>query len=324
MKNQYHQDMLPLSNYLNTIYLFFRPLIKWFLHRFTNLCELQRLVYGAPDGYRRYKLVERSLYLSKRPQIKNLVYCLNEITSHCIPESLIDAEITTRAIDTILNVKKIKPKYHPGFSDAFGRCIDGIYTYKMLESYVEKLRLQQYSSENFEHEQKLLLLWNNLMPNIPLENRITKQWQQIGFQGDDPSTDFRGMGILALDNLLFFSSEYSGTARHILSHSQHPKYGYTLAVVGINITHMAWRLLKSGQAKSHFYNLSRTHGYLNIEHFHQFYCYLLYEFDSFWIKLKPNNLMEFNNVQERFEKSIVKSTEKENCLFKMNLSVENV
>ncbi len=32
--------------------------------------------------------------------------------------------------------------------------------------------------------------------------RITKQWQDIGFQGDDPGTDFRGMGMLGLHNLM--------------------------------------------------------------------------------------------------------------------------
>lgn len=45
-------------------------------------------------------------------------------------------------------------------------------------------------------------LWGLLMPNIKLESRITKQWGDIGFQGDDPKTDFRGMGLLGLVNLL--------------------------------------------------------------------------------------------------------------------------
>ena len=34
------------------------------------------------------------------------------------------------------------------------------------------------------------------------QNRVSKQWQDIGFQGDDPKTDFRGMGMLGLLNLL--------------------------------------------------------------------------------------------------------------------------
>lgn len=45
-------------------------------------------------------------------------------------------------------------------------------------------------------------LWNLLMPTKTLKARISKQWADIGFQGDDPKTDFRGMGILGLINLV--------------------------------------------------------------------------------------------------------------------------
>lgn len=46
-------------------------------------------------------------------------------------------------------------------------------------------------------------LWDLLMPTAKLESRITKQWGDIGFQGDDPKTDFRGMGMLGLNNLVW-------------------------------------------------------------------------------------------------------------------------
>lgn len=269
-------------------------------------------------------MVERSLNLSKKSQIKHLVYCLDEIASNQLDETRIQFDIVRRSVDTILLAKKINPKYHPGFPSGIAQCVEAIWGYKRLLAIVEELKSESYDSQNITHEHKLKALWHNLMPDVKLETRITKQWQDIGFQSDDPATDFRGMGILGLDNLLYFSREYPGTARHLLSHSQHPKYGYTLAVVGINITHMAWRLLKSGQLKSHFYNLSRKQGYPKIEHFHQFYCYLLYEFDSFWIDAKPDNLMEFNNVQAKFEKAIIDISDRENCQFKINLSVENV
>lgn len=39
-------------------------------------------------------------------------------------------------------------------------------------------------------------LWNLMMRDTPLEERITKQWGDLGFQGKDPQTDFRGMGML--------------------------------------------------------------------------------------------------------------------------------
>ena len=33
------------------------------------------------------------------------------------------------------------------------------------------------------------------MPDTTLENRISSQWGEIGFQGKNPETDFRGMGM---------------------------------------------------------------------------------------------------------------------------------
>lgn len=52
------------------------------------------------------------------------------------------------------------------------------------------------------------------------------------FIGDDPKTDFRGMGVLGLENLLFFASEYNSIAQRILLKSQHPNHGYAFAIVG--------------------------------------------------------------------------------------------
>ena len=33
-----------------------------------------------------------------------------------------------------------------------------------------------------------------MMPGSTLDGRISKQWGELGFQGKDPQTDFRGMG----------------------------------------------------------------------------------------------------------------------------------
>lgn len=121
------------------------------------------------------------------------------------------------------------------------------------------------------------------------------------FQGDDPKTDFRGMGLLGLENLLFFAQEYTNAARHVLSHSMHPQHGYTFAIVGINLTSMALSLLKLGHAKTHIYNAIPSYATLNT--FHHLYCYLFYEFDRFWMERKPN-IMDFSMVQARFEKNI--------------------
>jgi len=40
------------------------------------------------------------------------------------------------------------------------------------------------------------------MPGRKLESRVSSNWKDLGFQGEDPKTDFRGMGLLGLENLL--------------------------------------------------------------------------------------------------------------------------
>ena len=68
----------------------------------------------------------------------------------------------------------------------------------------------KYDKKNDEHEKKLMTLWSTLKPKEELGERKTKKWIDIGFQGDDPATDFRGSGILGLDQLLSVttSAEY--------------------------------------------------------------------------------------------------------------------
>ena len=92
----------------------------------------------------------------------------------------------------------------------------------------------------------------------------------------------------------YFVETYPNAASHILSHSHHPQHGYSFAIVGINITHMAYRLLAGGQAKSHMYNVTTSSARTasesssssaavepaTLENFHHFYCYLFIEFDK--------------------------------------------
>lgn len=305
----------------NFFYLLTRPFLKWILHRFTALCELQRICYGCAPGALRTRRVETSLELSRKPRIKQMMLILNELVSRDVDEYFLLEEVHTRAVGTVLQVKKINPKVHVDFPRSFGVCAEKIWSYKRLFCLVEQLRSTQYDAENPEHEQKLLTLWKLLVGDEEhLENRISNQWQDIGFQGDDPKTDFRGMGILGLDNLVFFAREYNGAARHLLSHSRHPTHGYFMAIVGINLTSMAYHLLKSGVARTHFYNQHR----LSIDTFHHFYCYLFFEFDRYWVECKPKSIMDFSWIQKKFEENIRKLLASDSCCFKMNLLVENI
>uniref|UniRef100_A0A1B6DXP2 ELMO domain-containing protein n=1 Tax=Clastoptera arizonana TaxID=38151 RepID=A0A1B6DXP2_9HEMI len=294
--------MISFNTVYTFIYLYIRQFIKWFLRKTTKLCELQRICYGEPVGCLRSRGVEYSLSLSRDVNIKEMIKFLNKVTDE---RRMYGATLKTaleKSIHIILLTKQINPGIHKQFIQSFGRCIEHIWGYRQLFEEVEFSRTTQYNADNPEHEEKLLKLWNLLMPKIKLSGRVSKQWRDIGFQGDDPKTDFRGMGILGLDNLIYFAEEYPEAVNHVLSHSMHPKYGYAFAIVGINLTSMAYHLFKDGTAKTHVYNVSKSLPSMRI--FHQFYCYLFYEFDKFWIEAKPSNVMEFTYIRDKFESNI--------------------
>lgn len=185
-----------MFGFLSILYTYFRPCIKWFLRRCTRLCELQRICYGRKSGAPRKLAVERSLSLSRQTQIKEMIKQLNECATGSNIKYDFHTEIVPYAISTILKNKQIKTKLHPNFAPTMTQCIESIWTYRKLCADVEAIRKITYDCANLKHEEKLLKLWHLLMPNQPLESRITKQWQDIGFQGDNPLSDFRG-------NLLF-------------------------------------------------------------------------------------------------------------------------
>jgi len=301
---------------------YLRPFIKWFLHQTTQMCELQRICYGRPSGAPRTFAVKQCLKQSRDSSIRTLVAYLNDIADRRGITTKTERKILENAIRTVLVTKKINPTAHPDFSKSFGKCVELIWGYRQLCVECEELRKTAYCSDNLEHEQQLLKLWNLLMPYEPLDARVTKQWQDIGFQGDDPKTDFRGMGMLGLENLVYFAQEYPSTATHVLSHSHHPRYGYAFAIVGINLTSMALKLLRDGSAQTHIYNSSKT--LPTIRAFHRFYCYLFYEFDGFWIESKPSNMMEFSSIQEKFEKSIRTALTNPSTVFRINVAVDNI
>lgn len=172
-----------MFSYLWTlVYWYLRPLIKWFLRQTTQMCELQRICYGEKSGAPRTLSVERSLRLTRNANIRTLVSYLDDIANQCGINIQTERKILEESIKTVLLAKNINPIAHPDFAKSFGKCVELIWGYKQLCAECELLRKIQYDSEDPQHEALLLKLWDLLMPNEPLEGRITKQWQNIGFQ----------------------------------------------------------------------------------------------------------------------------------------------
>ena len=47
----------------------------------------------------------------------------------------------------------------------------------------------------------LMEIWTFLRPDRKIKARKSEEWIEIGFQVEDPATDFRGAGVLGLLNL---------------------------------------------------------------------------------------------------------------------------
>ncbi|XP_051897960.1 ELMO domain-containing protein 2 isoform X2 [Pristis pectinata] len=267
---------------------FLRSWVKWILRKITGRCELQRICANTVQGADRTMRIEYSLESSRSEILKAAV--------------TINKENVENRVHEIMKIKNVSTQKDPKFKLSLQTCLLQITGFKKLYIDVENLRKQPFDSSNKQHEDMLIKLWKLLMPHVPLESRITKQWGDIGFQGEDPKTDFRGMGMLGLHNLVFFGEHYPEIARQTLSQSNHPKIGYSYAIVGINLTEMAYSMLKTGLLKSHLYNL--VSGTPQLRHFHEFYCYLMYEFNQFWFKEEPSSIMEFNYYREQFHKRV--------------------
>lgn len=253
----------------------------------TGKCELQR-IFDTYVGAQRTHRIENSLMYSKNKVLQEATFAAQSEVDRCVED--------------IMKEKNINTEKDISFKICMKACLLQISGYKQLYLDVEGVRKRPYDSDNPQHEKLLLKLWSLLMPTKKLKARISKQWADIGFQGDDPKTDFRGMGILGLINLVYFSENYTREAHQILSRSNHPSLGYSYAIVGINLTEMAYSLLKSEALKFHLYNF--VPGVPTMEHFHQFYCYLVYEFDKFWFEEKPESIMYFNIYREKFHEKI--------------------
>lgn len=111
-----------------------------------------------------------------------MVKKLNTIVQDIITERTFKEQVVSSAVQNVLTCKKINTRIHPDFGSLFRVTVERIWGYKRLYHTVEMIRVTAYDSEDPAHEAMLLELWDLLMPNDPLDNRITKQWQHIGFQ----------------------------------------------------------------------------------------------------------------------------------------------
>jgi len=100
--------------------------------------------------------------------------------------------------------------------------------------------------EDVTHLRVLQTVWRRLAgTDAPL--RVGSHWQRIGFQGDDPATDLRGVGLLGLLHLLALAERAPAALNAGLAASQHAVRHFPFAVSSINFTKMIMDILLEGK-----------------------------------------------------------------------------
>lgn len=101
------------------------------------------------------------------------------------------------------------------------------------------LQRQAYDKGNEQHERMLLQLWEAAKQGEKLPDRVGPHWKTLGFQGNDPATDFRGMGLLGLHTLLFMAKHRLQDMQNILASNQ----DYPFAAAAINVCSLIFEKL---------------------------------------------------------------------------------
>ncbi|XP_042507948.1 ELMO domain-containing protein A-like isoform X3 [Macadamia integrifolia] len=154
-----------------------------------------------------------------------------------------------------------------------------------------------YDSSRPEHQEALRALWHAAFPEEELHGLISEQWKEMGWQGKDPSTDFRGGGFISLENLLFFARNYPKSFQNLLQKQEGDRsmWEYPFAVAGVNITFMLIQMLGLQAVKPRmligaiFLKLLSE----NESAFDLLYCIAFKLMDQQWLSMRAS-YMDFN------------------------------
>lgn len=169
----------------------------------------------------------------------------------------------------------------------------------------ERLRnLQQrlevpFDGTHPDHQDALKVLWRLAYPGRELPSLKSELWKEMGWQSLDPSTDFRGGGIMSLENLIFFAMNYPDSFQRLLhkKDGKRSEWEYPFAAAGINISFMLTQILdlQSGRPTSKagicFLELLGKDEMA----FDKLYCVAFQLLDAQWL-VKNASYMEFGEV----------------------------
>lgn len=280
-----------------------RRFLKWLAHRCTGKCEIHRLCEsGWHNGNMSFSVIV-SVYKSE--------VLIDDLRSFFQKIEVFD----TKDILQLVIAKKNISNNQKIVIENLGHCFHSLRAVHVVMKKFISLHEDPFNSSNPEHIASLNKFWDVMKPNIRREGgMVTSEWGELGFQGSNPSTDFRGMGILGLTQLVYFAEYHNGNAKTILLESNHSRRYYPFAATGINMTSFILDLLKGkrlyrylltqleiGRSKvsSNFTETPSENEHilsLLMDALHELYCLLFSQFHQLWVLRDPPNIMSFQEI----------------------------
>ncbi|KAF5441819.1 hypothetical protein F2P56_037235 [Juglans regia] len=167
-----------------------------------------------------------------------------------------------------------------------------------LQRLQERLQVP-FDETHLDHQEALKTLWRAAFPNIALKGLISDQWKDMGWQGPNPSTDFRGCGFISLENLLFFARTYPESFHRLLFKREgiRAAWEYPFAVAGINVSFMLIQMLDLSSVKPRCLPGINFIKLLGEDEgaFDELFCIAFEMMDAQWLAMHAS-YMEFNEV----------------------------
>ena len=296
-----YMDLL-LEKFQNLVSKFF----KFGLRIWTKCSEIERIC--SSGGYHTFNM---SYEIAKSIKQSNKLQTTSRILfyPHVFEVSSVFEDIT--------RVKGIATHEIDGSSTMHMRivsanlihCLNSLKHVNDVISHVEGILQIEVKISDEQHAALLNEFWTLMRPGV---RRLSDEaWGDLGFQGSNPCTDFRGMGLFGLEQLVHLAKE--NVAASMLVDSGHPRRYYPFACVGINISAFIVELLRGRHLHLHLLrNLesistnvieegadANGHDWLVLKGYvavHLIYCDIFELFSATWRLRNPPNVMHFQEI----------------------------